>query len=89
MIGSSLFSLLLSSGLTKIPIYIHGLAALSTLITATSMDSKVLMVQLPRPDIAQMVVYISFLAFELLCGIFFPTYGRKRSHTVGHHACAF
>jgi MFS family permease len=67
MVGSSIFTLLMrQSHLEKIPFLIHGGAALCAMVPAYFGDNKTL-------------VYLSFLGFELICGIFFPAFGTLRS----------
>ncbi len=67
MVGSSLFSFLMGlSGLESIPLLIHGGAlALSGITVMTLGWSK--------------AVFFSFVAFEMVCGMFFPTYGVLRA----------
>jgi len=71
MIGSSIFKLFSSRKETvyKIPLFIHAVAALAMSITALFFESKG-------------VVYIMFLVFETLVGLFYPAYGVIKSERI-------
>ena len=64
-IGSGIFKVI-SSRAEKLPFLIFSLSIFSTLVTITSIENEY-------------VVFMSFLVFELACGIMFPTYGSLRS----------
>jgi MFS transporter, MFS domain-containing protein family, molybdate-anion transporter len=64
-IGSGIFKVM-SSRAEKLPFLIFSLSIFSTLVTITSIENEY-------------VVFMSFLVFELACGIMFPTYGSLRS----------
>jgi len=64
-IGSGIFKVL-SSWTEKLPFLIFFLCILSTLVTIVLIENEY-------------AVFLSFLVFELGCGIMFPTYGSLRS----------
>ena len=64
-IGSGIFKVI-SSRVEKLPFLIFSLCILSTLVTIVSIKNEY-------------IVFVSFLVFELACGIMFPTYGSLRS----------
>jgi len=71
MLGSSIFTELLNLGwkVERIPVLIHFMAIASMgAVAFMSTNSS--------------VVYLAFLAFEISCGIFFPTYGTLRSEYI-------
>ena len=64
-IGGGLFKLI-ANRTEKLPFFIFALCILSTLVTIVSIENEY-------------VVFLSFLVFELACGLMFPTYGSLRS----------
>ena len=67
MVGSSLFSMAMKQyDLEQLPYAIHGIAAGCCLLTVLVLGFSY-------------GVFISFVLFELMCGIFFPTYGSLRA----------
>lgn len=68
MLGSSIFTEMLNRDwkVERIPKVIHFLGIASMGVIAAMSDAKFL-------------VFLCFLAFEISCGIFFPTYGTLRS----------
>lgn len=64
-IGSGIFKVI-SSRVEKLPFLVFSLCILSTLVTIVSIENEY-------------AVFLSFLVFEMGCGIMFPTYGSLRS----------
>lgn len=64
-IGSSIFKYL-SHRIDQLPFVIFGIAIVSTLMTILTLGNE-------------HTVFVSFLMFELSCGLMFPTYGSLRS----------
>ena len=64
-IGSGIFKLI-ASRTEKLPFLVFSLCILSTLVTIVSIENEY-------------AVFLSFLVFEMGCGIMFPTYGSLRS----------
>ena len=70
MLGSCIFSMAIKTmSVEQLPTLIHGLAVAANLGVVLFIQSKT-------------IVYLSFLAFEVACGIFYPAYGTLRSMCV-------
>lgn len=71
MIGSTLFKIFSSRRdfLYKIPLFLHGIAVASMVITAIFIENKE-------------VVYLMFLIFETTVGMFYPSYGVIKSEKI-------
>ena len=71
MIGSSIFKVFSSKkeNVYKVPLFIHAIAGVAMTITAVFFESKG-------------VVYIMFLVFETLVGLFYPAYGVIKSERI-------
>ena len=67
MVGSSLFSMAMNKyNLVQLPYMIHCVSALCCLMTVLVLGYSY-------------GVFISFVLFEMMCGLFFPTYGSLRA----------
>lgn len=76
MLGSSVFSLMIArSNVESIPFTIHAAAALCAMVPALFTEHHTM-------------VYYSFLGFEVVCGMFFPTFGTMRGKYVAEETRA-
>lgn len=65
-IGSGIFKSIQTEKIEKLPFFIFSLCILSTFVTIVSIENEY-------------VVFVSFLVFQLACGVMFPTFGSLRS----------
>jgi hypothetical protein len=71
MLGSSIFKVFSTRRevLYRIPLYMHGVAFISTLTVALFLSNK-------------FIVYVMFLVFESTVGVFYPSYGVIKSEKI-------